>query len=321
MTEHAPKKLGVVMDPIEHIHPKKDTTLGLLEAAQRGGWSLHYFEQDALYLKDGSARGRGHPLSVSLDIRNWFRTDPPRDLALAELDVILMRKDPPLDLEFLYSCCILEHAMRAGTLVVNNPRAIRLANEKMFTQQFTDVAPPTLVSRNPNDIMRFLDEYADAVIKPLDGMRGESVFRLHQNDQNAAVIIETMTRNGRRTVMLQQLIVDYAKGDKRILLIDGEPVPFALNRVPPPGQLRANLAAGGRGEVCELNDRDREICARLAPTLSDMGLLFVGLDVIGGYLTEINVSSPTCMREINHARQLDIGMQLINMIDKRLAAA
>ncbi len=320
MADNAPRTLGVVMDPIAQIHPAKDTTLGLLDAAQRKGWSLFYFEQGDLYLRDGAARGEGRGLDVSLDPDDWFRLEEPRDMALAELDIVLMRKDPPLDLEFLYTCCVLEHALQAGTLVVNDPRAIRMANEKMFAQQFADLGPPTLVSRERRHIMDFLEEHGDAVIKPLDSMGGASVFRLKKDDQNADVIVETMTRDGRRSVMVQRLIAGYEKGDKRILLIDGEPVPFALTRVPPPGQLRANLAAGGRGEVSELDERDREICARLAPALADAGLLFVGLDVIAGCLTEINVSSPTCMREINTARDLDIGTQVMDAAARRFAA-
>ena len=320
MAINTPKTLGVVMDSIAQIRPQKDTTLGLIEAAQRKGWSLMYFEQDDLYLRDGDAHGEGRGLEVRLDTNNWFRLGEPREVALADLDVILMRKDPPLDLEFMYSCCVLEHAMQAGTLVVNNPRSIRIANEKLFAQQFADLGPPTLVSRDQRRITRFLDEHGDAVIKPLDNMGGTSVFRLRKGDQNTDVTIETVTQNSHRTVMVQRLIKDYEKGDKRILVIDGKPVPFALTRIPPPGQLRANLAAGGHGEISELTDRDREICTRLAPTLSDMGLLFVGLDVIGGCLTEINVSSPTCMREINAACDLDIGMQLMDAIARRFAA-
>ncbi len=314
-----PRTLGVVMDPIARIHPEKDTTLGLLEAAQRKGWSLFYFEQSGLYLRDGAARGEGRGLGVSLGGRDWFRLGQPRDVALADLDVVLMRKDPPLNLEFLYTCGVLEHAARAGTLVVNDPRALRMHNEKTFVQQFADLAPPTLVSRDHRRILHFLDEHGDAVIKPLDGMGGASVFRLTAGGQNTDVIVETITLRGRRTVMVQRLIAGYEKGDKRILLIDGEPVPLALRRLPPPGQLRANLAAGGRGEVSELDERDREICARLAPALSAEGLLFVGIDVIGGLLTEINVSSPTCMREINAAGGLDVGAQVMDAIARRAA--
>ena len=320
MADAAPQTLGVVMDPIARIRPEKDTTLGLLEAAQRKGWALTYFEQDDLYLRDGEARGRGRELNVSLDAQAWFRLEETRDAALAELDVILMRKDPPLDLEFLYTCCILEHAARDGVLVVNNPQAIRLANEKMFAQRFADLAPATLVTRDRQRIARFVEEYGDAVIKPLDDMGGAAVFRLRKDDQNAEVIVEEMTRGGRRSVMTQALIKGYEKGDKRILVIDGEPVPFALTRVPPPGRLRANLAAGGRGVVSELDDRDREICARVAPVLADAGLLFVGLDVIDGCLTEINVSSPTCMREISAERNVDVAMQVIEAVAERFAA-
>ena len=307
------------MDSIAQIKPQKDTTLGLLEAAQRKGWSLFYFEQDDLYLRDNIVYGEGQQLCVSLNNHDWFQLETTLDMALTELDVILMRKDPPINLEFLYTCHLLEHMTQVDTLVVNNPQAIRLVNEKIFTQQFADLSPPTLVSRNHHHITRFLNEYHDVVIKPLDNMGGASVFRLQRSDQNTDVIIEAVTHNGQRTTMVQKLISGYEKGDKRILVIDGEPVPFALTRIPPRGKLRANLAAGGHGEISKLNDRDREICARLAPILSDMGLIFVGLDVIGGYLTEVNITSPTCMREINTACNLDIGMQVMDAISNRFA--
>ena len=259
---------------------------------------------------------------MKLDNRDWFRLEDSRDLALAELDAILMRKDPPIDIEFLYTCQILEYAAADGTPVVNDPRAMRLVNEKTFTQQspqFADLTPPALVSRNPQHILRFLEEHEDSVIKPLDSMGGASVFRLRRGDHNTRVIIETSTRNGQQTVMVQSLIDAFAEGDKRILVIDGNPVPFALKRLPPPGELRANLAAGGRGEAVELDERDYEICARLKPELLKLDLLFVGLDVIGGYLTEVNVTSPTCLRELNAARKLDIGAQVMDAIEERIA--
>ncbi len=319
MTASAPRTLGVVMDPIAKIKPEKDTTLGLLEAAQRDGWSLVYFEPGDLYLRDGIARGYGCKLHVALDTRDWFRLESSRDLALAELDVMLMRKDPPIDIEFLYTCQMLEYAAAHGTLVVNDPRGIRLANEKILTQLFPDLTPPTLVSRNPQHILRFLEQHQDSVIKPLDNMGGAAVFRLRHGEQNTRVIIETSTRNGQQTVMVQSLIEAFAEGDKRILIIDGNPIAFALKRVPPPGELRANLVAGGHGEAVELDERDYAICARIKPELLKLNLLFVGIDVIGRYLTEINVSSPTCLRELNTACKLDIGAQLMSTIAERIA--
>ena len=317
MAARVTKTLGVVMDAVARIRPNKDTTLGLLDAARRRGWSLVYFEQADLYLRDGAVHGVGRRLCVHLGTDDWAELDEPHEVALADLDIMLMRKDPPLDLEFLYTCTLLEYAARAGVLVVNDPAAIRLSNDKLFSQQFADLAPPTLVSRNRRHLLRFLDEHGDVVIKPLDSMGGASVFRLRKGDQNTDVTIEALTHEGCRSVMVQCLIVGYEKGDKRVLLIDGEPVPFALKRIPPPGQLRANLVAGGRGEVTELDSRDREICARIGPVLRCAGLVFVGIDIIGGLVTEINVSSPTCMREITAETGLDIGAEVMDAIERR----
>lgn len=311
-------KLGVVMDPIATITIKKDTTFAMLLAAQARGWELHYFEQADLYARGDQAFGRSRLLAVRDDKSGWFAFHGERELPLAELDVLLMRKDPPFDMEYIYTTYLLELAEAAGSLVVNKPRSLRDANEKVFALRFPHCCPPTLVSREPARLKTFLGEHDDIVVKPLDGMGGASVFRLRRDDPNLNVILETLTAHGRRLSMAQRYIPEVTAGDKRILLIDGEPVPYALARIPQAGETRANLAAGGRGEGVPLSGRDRWICAQVAPTLRGMGLLFVGLDVIGDYLTEINVTSPTCARELDAQFGLDIGGELMAAIEQRL---
>jgi len=311
-------KLGVVMDPIATISVKKDTTLAMLLAAQARGWDLHYFEQADLYARGNQAFGRSRALRVKNDKQAWFAFDDERELALAELDVLLMRKDPPFDMEYIYTTYLLELAEAAGVLVVNKPASLRDANEKFFALHFPQCCPPTLVARDPARLKTFLNEHHDIVVKPLDGMGGASVFRLRQNDPNLNVILETLTGHGRRSTMAQRYIPEVTAGDKRILLIDGEPVPYALARIPQAGETRANLAAGGRGEGVALGGAGRWICAQVAPRLREMGLLFVGLDVIGEYLTEINVTSPTCARELDAQFGLDIGGDLMAAIEGRL---
>ena len=310
-------KLGVVMDPIATITIKKDTTFAMLLAAQARGWELHYFEQADLYARGNEAFGRSRQLSIKEDKKGWFAFHGERELPLAELDVMLMRKDPPFDMEYIYTTYLLELAEKAGTLVVNQPRSLRDANEKFFALNFPHCCPPTLVSREPARLKAFLGEHADIVVKPLDGMGGASIFRLRRDDPNLNVILETLTAHGRRLTMAQRYIPEVTAGDKRILLIAGEPVPYALARIPQAGETRANLAAGGRGEGVPLSDRDRWICAQVAPTLREMGLLFVGLDVIGDWLTEINVTSPTCARELDAQFGLDIGGDLMTAIERQ----
>jgi glutathione synthase len=311
-------KLGVVMDPIAAITIKKDTTFAMLLAAQARGWELHYFEQSDLYARNNTAFGRSRRLSIRDDQRDWFAFHDEQELPLAELSVILMRKDPPFDMEYIYTTYLLELAEAAGTLVVNRPRSLRDANEKLFALQFPQCCPPTLVSREAARFKAFLSEHQDIVVKPLDGMGGASVFRLRPDDPNLNVILETLTAHGQRLSMAQRYVPEVIAGDKRILLIDGEPVPYALARIPQAGETRANLAAGGRGEGIALNERDRWICAQVAPRLRAMGLWFVGLDVIGDYLTEINVTSPTCARELDRQFELDIGGELMAVIERQL---
>ena len=312
-------KLGVIMDPIAGINPKKDTTLGLLLAAQARGFELHYMEMTDLALRDGHASGLMRPLTVHDSYQHWFDfTGEPVRRELKDLDVILMRKDPPFDTEYIFATYLLERAQAVGTLVVNDPRSLRDANEKLFTAWFADVCPPTLVARRKTVFRDFLAEHEDIVLKPLDGMGGSSIFRITKGDPNASVIMETLTDNETRFAMAQRYLPAIVDGDKRILVIDGEPVPYALARIPAAGELRGNLAAGGRGEGRPLTARDREICARVGPELRARGLLFVGLDVIGEYLTEINVTSPTCARELDAQFGLKIGDQLMDAILRRL---
>ncbi|MGE0080489.1 MAG: glutathione synthase, partial [Thiohalomonadaceae bacterium] len=299
--------LGVVMDPIGSVKFHKDSTLAMLLSAQARGFELHYMEMADLALRDGVAMGRPRPLRVMADPGHWFELGEPRERPLGELDVILMRKDPPFDMEYIYATYILEQAERDGAWVINRPASLRDANEKVFATRFPDLMPPSLVTRDAADIRRFAAEHGTAVIKPLGGMGGASVFKLADGDENAGVIIETLTGRGAHYVMVQRFVPEITRGDKRILLIDGEPVPYALARVPAAGEFRGNLAAGGSGTGVPLSDRDRAICARVAPLLRDMGLVFVGLDVIGDYLTEINVTSPTCIRELDAQFGLDIG--------------
>lgn len=313
--------LGVVMDPIESITVKKDTTLAMLLAAQRKGWAIHYMQQNDLYSAQGVSRANMTGLEVRDDPEDWFTLGEPRDKALSELDVILMRKDPPFDMDYVYSTYLLEQPHREGTLVVNNPQSLRDCNEKMFATQFPQCCPPVLVSADAEMLKAFYQEHEDVIYKPLDGMGGTSIFRVKKGDANLSVIIETLTLQGQRQIMAQRYIPEIVNGDKRILMIDGEPVDYALARIPAIGENRGNLAAGGSGVAQPLSEKDRWICDQIAPFLKAKGLLFVGLDVIGDYLTEINVTSPTCIREIDAAFDLDIAGDLMKKIEEKLTTA
>jgi glutathione synthase len=307
-------KLGVVMDPIADITYKKDTTLAMLWAAAERDWELYYMEQPDLYLDQGVARGTLRPLQVFRDPEAWYSMGEPQDRALAELNVILMRKDPPFDNEYVYTTYILEEAERQGTLVVNRCQSLRDCNEKVFATHFPQCCPPVLVSADMNRLKAFHREHGDVIFKPLDGMGGDAIFRVRHDDPNISVILELLTEHGEKTIMGQRFIPEITEGDKRILVINGDPVPYCLARVPLVGETRGNLAAGGEGRPQPLTDRDRWIVDQVAPTLRERGLLFVGLDVIGDYLTEINVTSPTCVREINAGYDLDIAGQLMDCI-------
>jgi glutathione synthase len=313
-------KLGVVMDPIANINVKKDTTLAMLLAAQRHGWELHYMEQSDLSLDQGSARAKTRRLNVADDPKNWFELGAPHDIALAELDVVLMRKDPPFDMDFIYSTYILEAAQREGVLIVNDPRSLRDCNEKLFATQFPQCCPPLIVAASAERLKAFHAQHGDVIFKPLDGMGGASIFRIQQGDPNLSVIIETLTDHGRQQIMAQKYLPEIVDGDKRILLVDGVPAPYGLARIPLAGETRGNLAAGGSGVAKPLTDRERWICDQVGPVLKEKGLLFVGLDVIGDYLTEINVTSPTCVRELDRAHDLDIAGDLMDSIAAKLAA-
>jgi glutathione synthase len=313
--------VGVVMDPIDKISFKKDTTLGLLLAAQNRGWDLVYMEPCDLYLQNGSAMASMRPLQVIDNPQCWYKMGESYEASLVSLNVILMRKDPPFDNEYIYSTYILETAERDGTLVLNKPQSLRDCNEKIFATQFPQCCTPLLVSAKEAQIKQFLAEHGDIVLKPLDAMGGASIFRVKKDDQNVSVIIEILTEFGRTSIMAQRYIGEIKDGDKRILVVNGKPVPFALARIPAKGELRGNLAAGGSGVTQPLSERDYWICEQVIPSLLDKGLLFVGLDVIGDYLTEINVTSPTCMREIEQAHDLNIGDQLMDAIETRLKQA
>lgn len=315
------RRLGVIMDPIARIKPKKDTTLALLLAAAARGWELFYMEMQDLSLRDGRATARWRPLTVHDSSEHWFDFGGPPSAEpelLSTLDCVLMRKDPPFDMEYIFATYMLERAQADGTLVVNDPRSIRDASEKLFTAWFADVCPPTLVSRRIDDLRAFQREQGDIVVKPLDGMGGASVFRVQRDDGNASVIFETITALEQRYCMAQRYLPAILDGDKRILVIDGEPLPYVLARIPASGELRGNLAAGGRGVPQPLSASDRAIAERVAPELKRRGLIFVGLDVIGDRLTEINVTSPTCAREIEARYEIDIGSLLMQAIDARL---
>lgn len=318
MAKSRPRTLGVVMDPIGHIKPAKDTTLAMLLAAQKRGWQLRYMEQPDLYLMEGEARASLRPLTVQDSQAEWFELGAEEDGPLKALDAILMRKDPPFDMEYVYTTYILERAEQAGVRVVNRAQSLRDANEKAFTAWFPQCCPPTLMTRDMGRIRAFLREHGKIVVKPLEGMGGTLVFVLEQGDPNTSVVLETLTDHGGRLTVAQKYLPEIKAGDKRILVIDGEAVPYALARVPAPGESRGNLAAGGTGVGVPLTERDRWIVAQVAPVLKEKGLLFVGLDVIGDWLTEINVTSPTCARELDKLYKLDIGGDFMAMLERKL---
>jgi glutathione synthase len=313
--------LGVVMDPIGAISYKKDSTLAMLLAAQARGWKLAYMEMHHLFLRDGRAQATMHDLTVHRDENRWFEMGPARTAALADLDVLMMRKDPPFDMEFVQATYMLERAEKEGLMVVNKPASLRDCNEKMFTAWFPQCCPPTLVTREHSRLKDFLAEHEDIVVKPMDGMGGTSIFRVTRGESNVNVIFETLTEHQSRFAMAQRYIPAVVEGDTRILMIDGKPLDYGLARVPAKDDLRGNLAAGATPVGRELGDRDRWLAAQVGPALRERGLVFVGLDVIGDYLTEINVTSPTCIRELDDQFGLDIGGQLMSSIADKLGKA
>jgi glutathione synthase len=312
-------RLAVVMDPIDHIKYAKDTTLAMLLAAQARGWSLHYLEQADLRLRDGVAEGRGRALRVRSDPKDWYTLAEPVVQPLGEFDVILMRKDPPFDTEYIYTSYILERAELAGALVVNKPRGLRDINEKVYTAWFPQCCAPTLVTRDMAEMEAFTHQQGKVVCKPLHGMGGHSIFVIEASDKNARVVFETLTDAGNHFAIVQKYLPDIVTGgDSRVLLVDGEPVPYALSRIPSAQDHRGNLAAGAQGVGRPLNERDRWLAAQIGPAMSAAGMLFVGLDVIGGYVTEINVTSPTGVRELERQFNLDISGMFMAAIERAL---
>jgi glutathione synthase len=312
--------LGVVMDSITAISYKKDSTMAMLWAAQDRGYTLHYMEQEDLFLNAGQAYAQMRPLTVHRDPEHWFDLGEADARPLAELDVVFMRKDPPVDADFTNAVHLLGFAEREGVLIVNPTQALLTCNEKLFAQQFPQCCAPTLVSGRDDVLRAFHAEHGDVIFKPLDGMGGSGIFHIAPDGRNIGAVIEQLTLGGTRQVMAQRYLPAIKEGDTRILLIDGEPVPYGLARIPSAGETRGNLAAGGRGVSRELTDRDRWLIEQVQPTVRKLGLLFVGLDVIGDYITEINVTSPTCIREIDDQRGTRIAEQLLDAVARRLSA-
>lgn len=308
------KPLGVIMDPIAGINPKKDTTLALLLAAQQRHWPIFYMEIQDLFLVNEKPYARMRSLQVKNDAKHWFEFGKETIAALDSLSVILMRKDPPLDMQYIYATQLLDKAEQQGVLIANHSQSLRDFNEKLFTLNFPQCCPPSLVTSSIQMAQKFLLEHQDIIAKPLDGMGGRSVFRVRENDPNSNVILETLTNNNQSYMMVQRYIPEVLMGDKRIIMINGEPIPYALARFPASGETRANLAVGGIGKAVKLSERDVWICQQVAPILREKGLLFVGLDVIGDYLTEINITSPTGVRELDTQCKLNIGAQFIDAI-------
>lgn len=318
-------KLGIVMDPLSSINTKKDSSFAMMLASQKLGWEIHVIYQNNLYTENETAWANSQIVRVDDNPGHWFDISSEQDIELSTLDVILMRKDPPFDIEYIASTYILELAEKAGSLIVNKPASLRDNNEKMFIAKFPQCCTPFLVSRNKNRLRSFIDqrfevEQQDVILKPLDGMGGTSIYRVNPEDPNLSVILETVSENETRTVMAQQFIPEIEHGDKRVLLIDGEAIPYALARIPAAGETRGNLAAGGTGVGIELSERDHWICQQVGPVLKQQGILFAGIDIIGDYLTEINITSPTCIRELDQIYSLDIAGDLMRCIEQHLNA-
>ncbi len=311
-------KIGIVMDPIESIAPYKDSSLAMLLEAGRRDAEIHYFEQADLKLVSDRAMGMSTLLTVRDDNDDWFEKGQRQEIALGDLDVILMRKDPPFDMEYIYTTYILDRAKAAGALIVNDPQALRDMNEKAFTAWFPDCTPPMLIARSMTDMKAFLNEHGRIVAKPLDGMGGKSIFVIDKGSKNANVTFETLTNDGRKFAMAQLYIAEISAGDKRIMLVNGEAVPYALARVPSDDDHRGNLVMGAKGIGQELSAADRAVCERVGPVLRDAGVLFAGIDIIGDYLTEVNITSPTGIRELDKQFDLNIAGLLFDAIEKAI---
>ena len=311
-------KIGMIMDPIGSITPYKDSSLAMLLEAERRGAEIHYFEQKDLRLMSGKALGQSTLLHVRDDNDDWFELGDTQEVELGDLDAILMRKDPPFDMEYVYTTYILDRAKIDGALIVNDPQALRDMNEKAYTAWFPAITPTTLITRSMDDMKAFLAEHGHVVAKPLDGMGGRSIFVIRQGDKNANVVFETLTDYGSQFAMAQVFIPEIAAGDKRLLLIDGEPVPYALARIPSDEDNRGNMVAGAAAVGQPMSKRDQEICEIVGPVLRDAGVIFAGIDVIGDYLTEVNVTSPTGIRELDKQFDLNIAGLMFDAIENKL---
>lgn len=311
-------KLGIVMDPITGVNVKKDSSMAMMLEAQKRGYEIHYMEMQDLYLDQGECRAQTQVIKVFDDPQHWYELEQASDIAVSDLDAVLMRKDPPFDTEYIYATYMLERAELQGTLIVNKPQSLRDCNEKLFTAWFPELTPRTLVTRNNQKIREFHQQLQDIIIKPLDGMGGSSIFRIGPEDKNVGVILETLTAHGSQYAMVQEYMPAIKDGDKRILIVNGEPMPYCLARIPAQGETRGNLAAGGTGEARPLSPSDKLIADTIAPELKKRGLFFVGLDVIGDKVTEINVTSPTCIREIEAAYPINISGKLMDAIEENL---
>ena len=310
--------VGVVMDPIAKIKPEKDTSFAMMLEAQHRGATLIYLELKDLYIDNGVPKAIGYPVTVRDQAQDFYTLGEEQQYLLGELDVILMRKDPPFDSEFLYATHILDLAERAGALVVNKPQSLRDFNEKLFTAYFPELIPDTLVTRNAALVRQFHAKHKDVICKPLDGMGGASIFRIKEDGTNLGVIIETLTSNGQSQMMVQAYLPAIKEGDKPVLIVNGKVMPYCLARLPSAGETRGNLAAGGTGRPQPISDSDRALAETIAPVLVERGLMFVGLDVIGDRITEINVTSPTCVREIERAYDINITGELFDAIEAKL---
>ncbi len=308
-------KIGVVMDPIESINFKKDSTLAMMLEAQSREHQLFYMTPDSLYINEKGAFAIAKTLHVKNDPTGWFEFKEEKQIKLSELDVILMRQDPPFNSNYIYNTYVLESAEKEGVLVVNKPSSLRDCNEKVFATEFPECCTPFLVTSDPNLLKSFIEDHGDTVIKPLDGMGGSSIFRLRYSDPNLNVILETITESFTTKVMIQTYIPEITDGDKRILLINGNPMDAAVARVPAEGELRGNLAAGASAVARSLTEKDLWICEQVGPKLKDLGLVLVGLDIIGDYLTEINVTSPTCIREYESLCDIDVAHSFIEEVE------
>lgn len=311
-------KLGIVMDPISQVKVKKDSSMAMMLEAQKRGYEIHYMEMQDLYLHQGQCRATTQKVKVFDDTEHWYELEDAEDIAVESLDAVLMRKDPPFDTEYIYATYMLERAEVAGTLIVNKPQSLRDCNEKLFTAWFPELTAKTLVTRKSEQIRAFHQAEKDVIIKPLDGMGGSSIFRIKEKDPNVGVIIETLTNHGNQYAMVQEFMPEIKDGDKRILIVNGEPMPYCLARIPAQGETRGNLAAGGTGRAQPLSASDKMIAETIAPELKKRGLYFVGLDVIGDKVTEINVTSPTCIREIEAAYPINISGKLMDAIEQNI---